>query len=140
MKVVMSSLVFASCSVTTQSWTNVNMLSLVSASCIVTTHSWPILNFPLLVPISSWSQFQLVTCSQFQLVVRLYDLIVTVSLQPFCAQFCTAKTRHLRCCIYRGCGRLASRYQADAGKETAVQRCVSRGGYQRRRRRIDHAS
>ena len=52
----------------------------VSASCIVTTHSWPILNFPLLVPISSWSQYQLVTCSQFQIVVRLYDLIVTFSL------------------------------------------------------------
>ena len=78
-KMVMSSLVFASCSVTTQSWTIVNMLSLVSESCFVTTHSWPILNFPLLVPISSWSQFQLVTCSQFQLVVKLYELIVTFS-------------------------------------------------------------
>ena len=96
----MSSLVFASCSVTTQSWTIVNMLSLVSASCIVTTHSWPILNFPLLVPFSSWSKFQLVTCSQFQLVVRLYDLFVTFSLYPYSAHFCTAKTRHLRCCIY----------------------------------------
>ena len=100
-EVVMLSLVYASCSVTTQSWTIVNMLSLMSASCIVTTQSWPILYFPLLVPFSSWSQFQLVTCSQFQLVVRLYDLIVTFFLWPFCAHFCTAKTRHLRCCIYK---------------------------------------
>ena len=90
-EVVMLSLVFASCSVTTQSWTIVNMLSLVSASCIVTTHSWPILNFPLLVPISSWSQFQLVTCSQFQLVVRLYDLIVTFSCSHFVHTFAPRK-------------------------------------------------
>ena len=34
----------------------------------------------------------------------------------------------------------ASRYQVDPGEETAVQRCVSRGGYQRRRRRIDLGS
>ena len=98
-KWVMLSLVYASCSVTTHSWTIVNMLSLVSASCIVTTHSWPILNFPLLVPISSWSQFQLVTCSQFQLVVRLYALIVTFPCGHFVHTFAPRK-RHLRCGIY----------------------------------------
>ena len=76
------SLVYASCSVTTQSW----MSSLVSASCI-TTQSCRILNFPLLVPSSSWSQYQLVTCSQFQLVVRLYDLIVTFSCSHFVHTF-----------------------------------------------------
>ena len=94
------SLVCASYIVTTKSWTIVNMLSLVCASYIVTTHSWPILNFPLLVPISSWSQFQLVTCSQFQLVVRLYALIVTFSCSHFVHTFCTAETRHLRCGIH----------------------------------------
>ena len=90
-EMVVLSLVYASCSVTTQSWTIVNMLSLVSASCIVTTHSWPILNFPLLVPISSWSQFQLVTCSQFQLIVRLYELIVTFSCSHFVHTFAPRK-------------------------------------------------
>ena len=76
-EVVVLSPVRASCSVT-QSW----MLSLVSASCIVTTHSCPILNFPLLVPFSS--QIQLMTCSQFQLVVRLYQFIITVLVAILC--------------------------------------------------------
>ena len=46
-------------------WKSVKMLmsSLVSASCSVTTQSWPVSTFPLLVPISSWSQFQLVPSS-----------------------------------------------------------------------------
>ena len=74
-------------------WKSVIMVmsSLVSASCSVTTQSWPILNFPLLVPIS--------TCSQFQRVVRLYELIVTFPCSHF-LHTCTAKTCHLRCCAY----------------------------------------
>ena len=67
------------------------MSSLVYASCKVTTPSCPILTFPLLVPIPS--------CSQFQLVVRLYELIVTFSCRHFLHTF-TAKTCHLRCCAY----------------------------------------
>ena len=75
------------------------MLSLVLASCSVTTQSWPFLNFPLLVPISSWSKFQLVTCCQFQLVVKLNALIVTFSCIHFVHTFAPWK-RHLRCGIY----------------------------------------
>ena len=83
-------------------WKSVEVvrLSLVYASCSVTTQSWTILNFPLLVPISSWSQFQLVTCFQFQLVVILYELIVTFPCSHFVHNFAPRKQRHLRCCIY----------------------------------------
>ena len=38
-----------------------------------------------------WSQFQLVTCSQFQLVVRLYALIVTFSCSHFVHTFAPRK-------------------------------------------------
>ena len=54
-------------------WKSVIMVmsSLVYASCTVNTQSCP----PLLVPIS--------TCSQFQLVVKLYELIVTLPCSHF---------------------------------------------------------
>ena len=76
------------------------MSSFVYASCSVTTQSWPMSTFPVLVPISSWSQFQLVTCSQFQLVVKLYELIVTFPCIHFLHTF-TSKTCHSRCYTYR---------------------------------------
>ena len=66
---VMSSLVYASCKV--------------FASCKVTTQSCPILTFPLLVPI--------LTCSKIQLVVRLYELIVTSSCSHFLHTFAPRK-------------------------------------------------
>ena len=47
-----------------------------------------IMNFPLLVPINS------------HLVVRLYSIHHHFPCSHFCAHFCTAKTRHLRCGIY----------------------------------------
>ena len=34
------------------------------------------------------------------LVIRLYVVIVNSFLLPFTAHFCTAKTSHLRCCVY----------------------------------------
>ena len=76
-KVVMSSLVFASCSVTTQSWTIVNMLSLMSASCNVTTHSWPMSTFGpnfILVPISTCNLFPVPTCCQAVWIDRHFSL------------------------------------------------------------------
>ena len=56
-------------------------------------------NVHFLVPISSWSQFHFVTCSQFQLVVCLYELIVTFPSSSFVHTFAPRK-RHLRCCIH----------------------------------------
>ena len=54
----------------------------------------------LMANVHFWSQFQLVTCSQFQLVVRLYELIVAFFCSHFVHTFTPRKHVILRCCIY----------------------------------------
>ena len=86
----------------------------------------PILNFPLLVPILSRSQFQLVTCFQFQLVVILYELIVTFPCSHFCAHFLHRENTSFEVLYLQGQSTSRSgKRRARGGRDT--RRGTSRG-------------